>query len=173
MSLKDYIISKNINRSQREIEFHNFNTAKHVAILYCIKSKADFDRMKQFAHELSQKGITINTLAYVVKSDDIGNIYFGQDNNNFFSEKHITKFGKIKESVITDFINEQTDILINLCTENNFYSEYVFALSKAKFKVSGIIDCKYSDLNINYTEDQNPDFLADQIMYYLSIIKQA
>ncbi len=173
MNLKDLIISKNINRSRRKVEFHNFETAKNIAILYCIGNKDDFERVKHFAKELLQKGINISTLAYVPKTEDIGNIYFGQGNNNFFSEKHITKFGKIKEVCITDFINKKNDILINLCTENSFYTEYIFALSKAKFKVSGIIDCKYSDLNINYKKTQNPDFLADQIMYYLSTIKQA
>lgn len=173
MSLKDYIISKNIKRNRREIEFHNFETAKTVSILYCIRNKKDFDRMKHFANQLTQKNIEINTLAYVLKPDDIGNVYFGQDSHNFFSEKHINKFGKIKEPSIYNFINYNSDILINLCTDNNFYSEYIFALSKAKFKVSGIIDCKYSDLNINYTEQEDPDFLADQIMYYLNVIKQA
>ncbi|MCD6556416.1 MAG: hypothetical protein J7K64_04410, partial [Bacteroidales bacterium] len=98
---------------------------------------------------------------------------FGQDNNNFFSDKHITNFGKIKEPVITDFLNTETDILINLCTLKLFYTEYLFALSKAKFKVSGIIDCKYSDLNINLNNNQNLNFLIEQITYYLSVIKQA
>ncbi len=173
MNLKDFIITKNIKRIQREVQFSNFETAKHISVLYCIRAKSDYERVKQFTHELSEKGINISTLAYVFKPDEIGNIYFGVDNNNFFSEKHVTKFGKIKEPDIRDFLNKESDILINLCTENNFYTEYIFALSKAKFKVSGIIDCKYSDLNINHKNDKSFDFFIDQITYYLSIIKQA
>ncbi len=173
MNLKDFIITKNIKRIRRKVQFYNFETAKHISVLYCIRNKSDYEKVKQFALDLSEKGINVSTLAYVFKSDEIGNLYFGMDNNNFFSEKHITKFGKIKEPVITDFLNTETDILINLCTENNFYTEYLFALSKAKFKVSGIIDCKYSDLNINHNENQSIDFFIDQVTYYLSIIKQA
>ena len=127
MNLKDFIISKNIKRIRRKVQFYNFETAKHISILYCIRNKFDFEKVKQFVHNLKEKDINISTLAYVFKSDEIGNIYFGMDNNNFFSEKHITKFGKIKEPVITDFLNTETDILINLCTENNFYTEYLFA----------------------------------------------
>ena len=149
MSLKDFIITKNIKRIRREVQFSNFETAKSISVLYCIRNKFDYEKVKQFSSELSKKGINISTLAYVFKPDEIGNNYFGQDNNNFFSDKHITNFGKIKEPVITDFLNTETDILINLCTLKLFYTEYLFALSKAKFKVSGIIDCKYSDLNIN------------------------
>ncbi len=172
MSLKDFIISKNIKRIRRNVRFHNFETAENIAILYCIQSKSDYEKIKEFAEELSQKGINVNTLAYVVKPDDIGNIYFGQKNNNFFSEKHITKFGKIKETCIKDFINNKTDILINACIKNNFYTKYIFALSKAEFKVSGITGCKYSDLNINISENENSDFFTEQVMYYLNIIKQ-
>ena len=173
MSLKDFIISKNIKRIRRNIRFHNFETAKNISVLYCIRNKSDYEKVKQFTGELSGKGIEISTLAYVHKPDEIGNNYFGQGNNNFFSEKHISKFGKIKEPCINDFLNKKTDILINLCTENTFHTEYLFALSKADFKVSGIINCKYSDLNINYSKNQNLDFLIEQITYYLSIIKQA
>ena len=173
MNLKNFIITKNIKRIKRKVQFYNFETAKHISILYCIRKKIDYEKVKQFARKLIEKNININTLAYVFKPEDLGNTYFGLDNNNFFSEKHITKFGKIKEPFITDFINTETDILINLCTENIFYIEYLFALSKAKFKVSGIIDCKYSDLNINHNENQSTDFFIDQVTYYLSIIKQA
>ena len=173
MSLKDFIITKNIKRIRREVQFSNFETAKSISVLYCIRNKSDYEKVKQFSSEISKKGINISTLAYVFKPDEIGNNYFGQDNNNFFSDKHITKFGKIKEPVITDFLNTETDILINLCTLKLFYTEYLFALSKAKFKVSGIIDCKYSDLNINLNNNQNLNFLIEQITYYLSVIKQA
>ena len=83
------------------------------------------------------------------------------------------RLGKIKETFINDFINTDVDILINLTASNNFYLEYVFALSKAKFKVSGIIDCKYSDLNFNYDRSRDLHYFISQVDHYLSTIKKA
>lgn len=173
MGLKDFIISNNIKRSHRKVQFHNFKTAKNISLLYCIRNKDDYEAVKQFVKDLTNKGLNINILAYVIKADEIGIKYFGQGTNNFFSDKHITKFGKIKETCINDFVNKKPDILINLCQEDYFYTEYIFALSKAEFKVSGIVGCKYSDLNINSSVTKDINFLIEQITYYLSVIKKA
>lgn len=173
MSLKNFIINKNIKRSIRKTQFHNFDTAKNISLLYSIKSEDDFSAVKKFAEDLKNKGFQINTLAFVLKPEEIGNKYFGQNNDNFFSEKHISKFGNIKETCIKDFVNGKTDILINLCHKKYFCTEYIFAISKAEFKVSGIIGCKYSDLNINLSEAKDIHFLIEQITYYLSVIKKA
>jgi hypothetical protein len=173
VNLKDFIISKNIKRSHRNVRFHNFETAENVSVLYCIKNKSDYEEVKQFVKELEKKGLKTETLSYVYKPEEIGHIYFGMDNNNFFSDKHISKFGNIKESCIHEFLNKKTDILINLCCDELFFTEYIFALSKADFKVSGIQGCKHSDLNINLQQTNTTRFLIDQITYYLSIIKKA
>ena len=173
MSLKDIIISRNIHKRNRNVQFFNFDSAKTVSILYSIDSKSNFDRIKNYAQELSSKGLDIRSLGFVKNSEDIGRTYFGQKNFNFYSEKHISKIGKIKEVCINDFIDAKDDILLNLTFSNNFYIEYVFALSKAKFKVSGIIDCKYSDLNINYDRSRDIDYFISQVDYYLKTIKKA
>ena len=173
MSIKDIIISRNIKKRHRKIQFYNFETAKSVSILYSIDSKDNYNRIKEYIKKLSDKGLKIRSIGFVKDSEEIGRSYFGQKNSNFYSEKHISKFGSIKEVCINDFINAKDDILINLTFSNNFYLEYVFALSKAKFKVSGIIDCRYSDLNINYERNKGPDFFISQVDFYLSTIKKA
>ena len=173
VALKDIIIKRNIKKSVRKAQFFNYETAKSVGVLYCIDNKTNFDRIKQYVSDLSGKNLKVHALGFVKKPDDIGKTYFGQGNFNFFSEKHINKIGKIKEICISDFINADIDIIINFTTSNNLYLEYLFALSKAKFKVSGIIDCKYSDLNINYDRSKDLDYFISQIEHYLSTIKKA
>jgi len=173
VSLKDFIIRNNIEKNKRTVQFHNLKTAKKIAVLYCINNDKDYEEVKHFATYLSDNEIDISSLAFVKKQDEIGNKYFGQSENHFFSEKHITKFGKIKEDCIKNFIDKKFDICINLCIDNNFYSEYIFALTNADFKVSGIIDCKYSDLNINIESNKKLSFLIEQITYYLNVINKA
>jgi hypothetical protein len=173
VAIKDFIISKNIKRIKRQIQFHNFDTAQSIGILYKINDKTDFSIVKTFQDELSNLNKKVNSLAYVKKTDEIGTIYFGQGNTNFFSDKHISKLGQIKEICITDFVKHDFDILINLSNDSDFYTEYVFAISKSKFKVSGIIDCKYSDLNINIEKISDMSHFISQIKHYLQTIKKA
>lgn len=172
MALKDLIIKRNINKNLREVQFANLNSAKKVSVLYLIDNKENYDLIKDYMKKLTDKGIKVNSLGFVKDPEDIGRTYFGQSMNNFFSEKHITKMGKIKEVCVQDFINADDDILINLTPSNNFFIEYVFALSKAKFKVSGIIDCKYSDMNLNYDRSKDLNYFISQIDHYLTIIKK-
>ncbi len=173
MGIRNFIFSKNIKRSKRKVQFHNFKTAKSVAILYEIRNKSDYDIVKDYYSDLKKNSKEIYLLGFVKNKEEIGNIYFGKENMNYFSEKHISKLGKIKEVCISDFIKQEFDILINLSFENNSYIEYIFALSKANFKVSGVINCKYSDLNINYDRNKDMKYFISQINHYLSTIDKA
>lgn len=172
MALKDIVIKRNINRNVRKVQFANLDSAKTVSILYLIDTKINYDLIKDYIKKISDKGISVRSLGFVKNPEDIGRSYFGQSMNNFFSEKHITKMGKIKEVCVQEYINAKDDILINLTPSNNFFIEYVFALSKAKFKVSGIIDCKYSDMNLNYDRSKDLNYFISQIDHYLTIIKK-
>jgi hypothetical protein len=173
VAIKDFIIKRKISKRERHIQFHNYESAGSIGILYKIENKQDHETAKAYSSYLSQKGLKVSTLGFVIKAQEIGTVYFGQGEFHYFSEKHITKSGSIKEICVQNFVNEGVDILINISSTNNFYLEYVFALSKAKFKVSGIIDCKYSDLNIHYDKKQGTPYLIEQVNHYLSTIKKA
>ncbi len=172
MNLKDFIINRAIKRNRRKIQFHNLKTAKFVSVLHCIQDKSDYQILQDFTKELEKNDITVSSLSFVRNAEEIGQIYFGTNNNHFFSEKNISKFGKIKEAAITNFLNRKTDILINLCKENIFCTEYIFALSEAAFKVSGIQDCKHSDLKISMSQTDNVRQFTEQITHYLNIINK-
>jgi hypothetical protein len=173
VTLRDFRIQRKINKTHRNIQFFNYETAASVAVLYKIESKSDFDTVKDYTQYLINKGMKVYTLGFVIKHTDIGSVYFGQGTNYFFSEKHISKAGKIYEETVSAFIAEQPDILVNVSPSNNFYLEYVFALSKAKFKISGIIDCRYSDLNINCAGNKTIPYFIEQLNHYLNTIKKA
>ena len=173
MAIKDIIIKRKIGKRTRQVQFFNYSSAKSVGILYSIDNKTDFDRIKSYISELSNRNLEIHALGFVKKPEEIGTTYFGKGKLNYFSEKHITKTGSIKEICISEFINSEIDIVLNLASSNNFYIEYVFALSKAKFKVSGIIDCAYSDLNFNYDRNKGLDYFISQVDHYLNTIQKA
>jgi hypothetical protein len=173
VALKDIIIQKKIRKSNRHVQFHNYESASTIGILYSIENKSDQERIKNYISTLNEIQKTVYSLGFIKKAEEIGTVYFGRNNHNYYSEKHISKTGKIKEVCVSDFIQNELDILINAGYSNNFFLEYVFALSKAKFKVSGIIDCRYSDLNINYNQNKGLDYFIDQVDHYLNTIQKA
>ncbi len=169
MGLKNIFISRNLKKVKRKVQFHNFETAKKIGLLYPVNDAKTDKIVKNYAEELTN--FDIKTLGFVFNPEQIGNPYLGQSNSHYFTEKHFSKLGKIKETCISDFINNEFDILINLSQENNFFIDYVFGLSKAHFKVSGIENCKYSDFNID--KSKNLDDFISQVNKYLNIIKKA
>lgn len=173
MGIKKFITSRNIKKNKRKVQFHNFTSAKSIGLLFSIKDKNAFEIVRKYYKEIELQNKTVHALGFVKRTEELGQTYFGQGNFNFYSEKHFSRFGKIKEVCISDFINKEFDILINLSSDNIFYLEYPFALSKAKFKVSGIINCKYSDLNINYDKNKDLNYFISQVNHYLNTIKKA
>jgi len=171
--IRDYLTKINLKRNKRNIQFHNFESAKSIGLLFSINNKASFDIAKNYYKEIEAQKKDAHALGFVKNTEELGQTYFGQGNFNFYSAKHFSRFGKIKENAISDFTNKEFDILINLSNNNSFYLEYPFALSKAKFKVSGIIDCKYSELNISYDKNKDLNYFISQVNYYLNTIKKA
>ncbi|NPA45226.1 MAG: hypothetical protein GXO49_06820 [Chlorobi bacterium] len=169
MGIKNIFISRNLKKVKRKIQFHNFETAKKIGLLYPVIDVETDKIVKKYAKELNN--FELQTLGFVFNHEQLGNPYLGQGNSHYFTEKHFSKLGKIKETCISDFVNNEFDILINLSQENNFYIDYVFGLSKAHFKVSGIKDCKYSDFNID--KSKNLNHFIEQVNKYLNIIKKA
>lgn len=155
------------------MQFNNLSSARTIGLIFYIKNKSDFDNAKEYAKELEDLGKEVTLLAYVINPNEIGNPYFGQGKYIFYSEKHFTKFAKIKETCITDFANTEFDILVNISDENYFYLEYIFALSKAHFKISGIDNCKYSDFTLNYNFTEGFKKFTSQINHYLNTIQKA
>jgi len=173
VSIRNFIVKRKLKNVSRKLQFNNLSSAKTVGLIFSIKNKSDFDNAKEYAKELESLDKKVTLLAYVLKPEEIGNPYFGQDKYIFYSDKHFTKFGKIKETCISDFANTEFDILINLSEKNYFYLEYIFALSKAHFKISGIADCKYADFTLSCNFTKGFKNFTSQLNHYLNTIKKA
>jgi hypothetical protein len=88
---------------------------------------------------------------------------------NSLSSKDLNWWGIPKPEFTNEFLNVSFDILFCLALNHNFQTDYMVALSKAKFKIgSSVTNNNLFDLNIKIEENQDAKYLAEQQLFYLS-----
>jgi len=166
------IQKRRIKLVKRNLQFNNFETANSIGILFNVEDDIYFKKIKIYIDTFLNTDKKVFALGFVKNKEDIGQKYLYRKGVDFYSKSDINIFGKVKNSSVTDFINETPDILINLSFENNFCVEYVFSLSRANFKISGLDKCEHSDLRIDNKNNKDLDFLTNQIDNYLKKLKK-
>jgi len=166
------VLKKSRKTNRRLPKFHNFDSAKHVNILFDARTEQKFKLIKNFIKELEDSGKFVSALGYVDKEQDMGVMLYKKD-VNFFSPKQLNWYGKPTDETVKAFVIDKPDILFNLCMDENFAVKFITAASKADFIISGIKDDPYADFIVDVSGKNEPDYLLSQIKYYLRIIKRA
>ncbi len=157
---------KKITRIHRSI---SLKTAKYIGILVTVKNQTELNEVAKMAADLKKANKNVRLLAFTsdhnLKSPEstyIQLISMEDVNWNFIPKK---------EKII-NFVNNEFDILINLCTEVCFPLVYVTALSKSFFKV-GAYHKKNSAIYdfMLATEQQSISGFSKELKYYLDKIK--
>ena len=167
--IKRIILERYSKNSNRKVQYHNFDSAKSVNLIFNADNSDEFKIVKNFIKELSDSGKTVNAVGFVKNKDDITKHLF-KKGVNFFSLKELNLYGKPKNTDVTDFINDSPDILLNLSMINTFPIQYIMVLSKAVFKVSDFKDFHYSDLTFDITKNNTLEYLLEQTKFYLKSI---
>ncbi len=104
------------------------------------------------------------------------NIYVNKLNKNDvdenkFSKKNISIFGKFKTERLKQLVDFEYDLLINYSVDN-LYLKYLTANSNSKFKV-GFSDCdeRLYDLMIQVNKEEDEVFISE-LKKYLKILKK-
>lgn len=89
--------------------------------------------------------------------------------SNSITSTELTWWGLPKPEKTEEFININFDLLLNVALEQNLVTDYIMALSQAKFKVGwSPNENNYFDLNINIGENVDAMYLAKQQIFYLA-----
>lgn len=169
MGLKSKIANRALNSRLgsvvREKRVFNLDSAKSAGVLWEIDQRDTFERLQI---ELSLAGLTVDSLCYVSAKKGVL-----PDEVKGFTRKQ-TSWSEVPESgLVEDFIRQKFDILIDLTGQQYFPIVYLTALSEAAFKIGHAgKSVNYFDLNIEFSEQPEPNLLADQILYYLKRINK-
>lgn len=163
---------KEAKASKRKAQICNLAQARSIAVIYRSEDEAVHRIVKNYIKYLKEEEGIRKLMAY--------SYFDGKDEPSYlqsilefdyFTRKDINWHGKPNPSVISNFVNEPYDILIDLTEEPCLPLRYVLVESKAKFKVGQhnaanepffdlLIDTKMNDL-AKYIE---------QVTYYLAIL---
>ena len=164
------LLEKEFKGRERKVVYNNFHSANTIGIIFNAENKEFYNAAKKFMNYIDEKGIKINGLAFVSKSDLIG--YFPYRKGvDYFGMDKLGWTGKPVEEGINEFMDRPFDILIDISLSDCFPAEYVFALSKAKFKVcNNSSKEKYADFVLQLKNGQDIDTYIEQIKHYLESI---
>lgn len=92
---------------------------------------------------------------------------------NALTVKELNWWGLPRHEKVSEFVDMNFDILLNIALSQNLALDYITALSQAKFKVgSSPNPSNYFDLNINIGENNDALYLAKQQIFYLAQLKK-
>ncbi|HKR03856.1 MAG TPA: hypothetical protein VJY62_04405 [Bacteroidia bacterium] len=172
--IANYLLYREMKHQKREQKSVPFNEAKTIGILYDATIERDYELVKKFVKEIRDQHKDVLALGYYDKKE-LPNTRFVKLGLDFFTKKHLNWHLKPHHHGIHNFIHADFDILINLTIEKNFPLKYIFAKTKAKFKI-GKYDKKnsrYFDMMIHSNENVSLGKLIELVVHYLNQLRNA
>jgi hypothetical protein len=167
-----FILDKKLMHLRRERKLVNLHSAKTIGIVYHVSNQIVFDKVKGLVKELTSRQRQVMALGFVNRKT-IPNYCVAANSGYYFSLSDLNWYGAPRNAYITEFINTEFDILIDLSLEKHFVLEYVTSLSRSKFKVGRQNeqgpDC--FDMMIKMDAGASVEALIEQLIHYLVIIK--
>lgn len=157
---------KKISRINKSV---SLNAAQNIGVLVTINNQKELVEAEQLATELKKEHKKVRILAYLTdKTIQLSKF----SPIELLSQEDVNWNYIPKKEKIVNFVNNEFDLLINLCTEICFPLIYITALSKSLFKV-GAYNKKNSaffDFMISTQQHSISGFTAE-LKYYLDKIK--
>jgi hypothetical protein len=140
--------------------------------LYTVPEETDYVRFTENISTLQGEKKEVKTLGLHL-SKEVPHYCYPRLAFDYFSRKDLNWFGKPGGSKVTDFINTEFDLLINLDLSCAPVFDYIVGVSKARLKcglykteTAALYDFMISDL-----ETKNPEKLMIQIIDWLKTLK--
>lgn len=170
--IANYLFLREFRNHKRNFESVTFDEAKRIGILYEATSDANYETVKQFVKEIRAQQKDVLALGYV-DYNELPNMRFAKLGLDFFTRKSVNWKLKPQHPSVSNFIDTDFDILINLNTEKCFPLKYISAVTRARFKV-GRYDPRnlpFCDLMIEAGENIGLKDFINQVTYYLKLLK--
>ena len=164
------LINRKVQAKKRRSEFHNFQTAKKIGIIWAADGTCSTEQIMKLRKKLESIGLSVSVLAFCPLEETAELLI---RNFEFFTPKETGFFRLPKPGSIRSFLDKEYDILLDLSIIEQIPVQYIVALSKATMKV-GWSKSKYNyyDLMIDISKKPECGFLIKQIKLYLDNINK-
>ncbi|HRB38745.1 MAG TPA: hypothetical protein PK134_07575, partial [Bacteroidia bacterium] len=155
----------------RNKEAMNFSKAKNIGILFDATVEEDFDLVKKYIKFLKDSKKRVRSFGYY-NTKEIPAMQYAKLEVDFFTKKQVNWHLKPSDPLITNFTEEEFDILINFTVHQCLPLVYIAALSKAKFKIGKHFPKyeMYYDLLLEVEEGKSLKFFMRNVDVYLNMI---
>jgi len=167
----DFLLKKEVLKRKRNVRSVNFKKAINIGILFDASEKIEFEIVKLYIKKLKEQGKKVQAIGYynLPQTPVMMNSKLEYD---FVTAKEINWHYKPKGSITNFFIEQNFDMLLNLCTKNCMPLMYLLALSKAKFKVGTYREkyIAYYDLLVHHQKEKDLNNFIANVEKYLENI---
>jgi len=172
--LKENIGKKILKRKKkgvnREIQVHNFDTAKTAVILFDTDEPDSFKVIKEFRKFVEGNGISCSTFGYVRHKEIPQELLFWK-NYAFITRNDLNWYMKPAGEAVDAFYAAKPDMLIDFTLQIPLELQFLVQLSTARFKIGCYTELENDyDLMINLSETCDMEFLAEQFKRYIAMI---
>ena len=170
-TIGQFVLNKELKPRNRPVVYNNFVSSSTIGLIFDAEDKSHLKLAKEFMNYIEERGIKAFGLALVSKSDIIGYFpyrkgvgYFGLDKLNWY--------GKPLDEGIEEFIERPFDILIDISLSETYPIEYIFAMSKAKFKIcNNSLKEQFADFVLKLEKPHDLELFIEQVKHYLETIE--
>ncbi|MBI3510855.1 MAG: hypothetical protein HY064_09325 [Bacteroidetes bacterium] len=161
--------AKNISR---EKVVCNIEDSKTIGIIFLFTTNEDFELLKKYVLYLREMKKKVKAIGYYLTKDE-PSVQYSKVDYDFFGKKSHNWYGKPTDHIITNFIEEPYDILIDLNFSEESVLTYVAATSVAKFKVGRFTENdSIHDLLLESPKEKGLKFFLRQVDTYLAMINK-
>jgi hypothetical protein len=175
--LREQIGSRILKRKkkgfQREVQVHNFDTARSASILFDTTSPDSFKVIREFRKFVEGKGIKCTAYGYVPQKEIPQEMLFWK-HYAFITRKDLTWYLKPRGEAVDSFYADDSDILFDFILDAPLQIQFLVQLSAARFKVGCFTERENDyDLMINLTGSRDVGFFSAQVKHYVAMLNPA
>lgn len=169
-SLKNELAAHPRHTSAHKFRFDQLRT---VGILFDASGQEDYELVRRYVVYLREHSKKVKALGFF-NSKEVPQLTYSRLEYDFFAAKELNWFGKPSAPVISNFINEEFDLLIDLNIHDHFPLKYISALSKAKFKVGKYKEQEEAvyDMMIDADNTQTLKYFLRQVDTYIAMLNK-
>lgn len=166
-------IQKRLPRLNRSKKITHPADAKSIGIIYNVGEEKDYITITGFVSQLQNDKKEVRTLGWINLKEPPHYCY-PRLMFDYITKRNINWYKKPSGEKITDFINKEFDILLNIDTTDNLSLLYATALSRAKLKVGVYSEKKkdYLDLMISLDTTLGISELFEEMMANIAMFAQ-
>jgi hypothetical protein len=172
--LKNILLTKSIRAQKRYAaggkQFYSFDTARKVGVLFLMEQSALPKDVHNFLEYLKRKRLPYFALGYYDQKENPNN-FISTNRMSVFNKSNMNWFGKPICDSVESFLQQNYDIVIDLCRKKVLPLGYVAQCANVATLIGGHFydGCPY-DIIVDAQQTCDMAGYIEQVKYYLSII---